>query len=107
MKKANLILTNSDGSQVILTGEPASEVLAGLIDQPVTVWAGVSIRNSFQSQVSVCGLLEGSVKTGKFRVFLNEGTYSYFTPEDIVSVSMKQKFQDGSLAVIEVELPKE
>ena len=107
MKKANLILTNASGSKQIRTGEPVNELLPELIGKKVTVWAGVSIRNSFKSQLSVTGTLEGFPEKGIYRILINIGTYTYFIPDDIRAVGLKDSFKDGSCAVIEIEVPKE
>ena len=37
-----------------------------------------AMRSNFEPQISVQGQLEGSADTGKFRVLLNDDSYSYF-----------------------------
>lgn len=41
------------------------------------------LRHNFEPQISVQGKLEGSAKTGRFRVLLNDDTYSYFYDDNV------------------------
>lgn len=81
-----------------------NERLALLIGEKVTVWTGLSIRNSFESQISVCGYLEKHPESNDYRIVLSDGTYTYFQPINVYMISVKKAgFQDGSKAVVELK----
>lgn len=61
-------------------------ILADLIGEIVCVsWVSdrKALRNNYEPQISVQGKLEGSAKTGKFRVLVDDNTYSYFYDDTI------------------------
>mgnify|MGYP003147702802 CR=1 FL=1 len=61
-------------------GEVTATMIAEFIGRDVCVsWVKDrdQLRN-FETQISVQGKLEGSGETGRFRVLLNDNTYSYF-----------------------------
>ena len=73
--------------------------------QQVTVFCGKGVRNSFKTQMSICGTLEGKQNQQNFRILLSTGTYTYFWVEDVESISIKTSlFDDGSLAVISISI---
>ena len=47
---------------------------------------GGTLRNNFEPQISVQDKLEGSSKTGKYRVLINDNTYSYFYDDTVWSI---------------------
>ena len=62
-------------------GENAAGMISDFIGKTVCVaWVKDqdALRNNFEPQISVQGQLEGSSETGKFRVLLDDNTYSYF-----------------------------
>ena len=44
---------------------------------------GGTLRSNFEPQISVQDKLEGSSKTGKYRVLINDNTYSYFYDDTV------------------------
>ena len=62
-------------------GEVTTDMIAEFIGRDVCVsWVKDKdqLRKNFEPQISVQGKLEGSGETGRFRVLLNDATYSYF-----------------------------
>ena len=62
-------------------GEVTTDMIAEFIGRDVCVsWVKDKdqLRKNFEPQISVQGKLEGSGETGRFRVLLNDDTYSYF-----------------------------
>jgi len=56
-------------------------------------------RQHFEPQISVQAVLEGSEKTGKYRVLIDDHTYSYFYNDSVWSMG-----QDvGKRAVVYIE----
>ena len=48
---------------------------------------GGTLRSNFEPQISVQDKLEGSSKTGKYRVLINDNTYSYFYDDTVWSIA--------------------
>jgi hypothetical protein len=48
---------------------------------------GGTLRSNFEPQISVQDKLEGSSKTGKFRVLINDNTYSYFYDDTVWAIA--------------------
>lgn len=59
-------------------------------------------RHNFEPQISVQGTLEGSMKTGRFRVLLNDDTYTYFYDDNVrvIGYDVEEKFSDKQRPVI-------
>lgn len=79
------------------------------VSKQVTVWVGKSVRNSFDTQLSIAGtLVQHSQDKDSFRVVVNEGTYVYFNTEDVIEFGAygDKKFKDGSECVIRLEADK-
>ncbi len=83
-----------------LNTEGVKKKLEPFIGKQVTVWFGRTVRNSFDTQLSISGDLEGA--DGNYRIVLSNGTYTYFTAKDVLIMGRKAnaKFQDGSELVI-------
>ena len=94
-KEAYILTLVLDGLAVI------SEAIGKLIGQTVcvsyttTVKEGVDQsgrtvevgeRKNFEPQISVQGVLEGSSKTGNYRVLVDENTYTYFYDKSVWSI---------------------
>jgi len=63
--------------------------LSFLIDETVCVsWVSDrnQLRKNFEPQISVQAKLEGSAETGRFRVMVDDNTYSYFYDDSVWSV---------------------
>lgn len=43
-------------------------------------------RKNFEPQISVQAVLEGNAETGRFRVLINDDTYSYFYDDSVWSM---------------------
>lgn len=97
-----------DPKEVNIAKELFNEVLDTLLknEHQVSVYCGKNIaRNTFDTALCVAGKLEGAAGTGKWRVLVNDGTYSYFTTEDIVQIlTHPQHFKDGSKAVVTIKI---
>ena len=81
--------------------------LIEFIGKQVTIWVGNSIKNSFDTQISVSGILEKKEGTSSYRVLKDNSTYSYFTREDIIelgSYGEGKTFRGGSVAVIKIKI---
>ena len=68
-------------SYVASQPQDIEERLTDLVGKTVCVsWVKdkKGFRKNFEPQISVQGTLEGSPKTGKFRVLLTDNTFSYF-----------------------------
>ena len=102
MRKINEILTGTHGN--IYSGPIVKERLEILVGKNVTVWYGIGIRNSFETQLSINGNLDVHPNKSSYRIYITDGTYCYFTPNEVWSVSEKiNSFKDGSVAVIELK----
>jgi len=71
--------------------EPKSikPALSFLIGETVCVsWVSDrnQLRKNFEPQISVQAKLEGSTETGRFRVMVDDHTYSYFYEDSVWSV---------------------
>jgi hypothetical protein len=58
--------------------------VCGKSQRVTSEWLGGAedaLRHNFEPQISVQEKLEGSSETGKFRVLINDNTYSYFFNE--------------------------
>ena len=69
--------------------ESITTTLENLIGETVCVsWVSdrTQLRKCFQTQISVQAKLEGSAETGKFRVLVDNDTYSYFYDDSVWSV---------------------
>ena len=78
--------TKSETSYVALSsnGEITAAMIAEFIGRDVCVsWVQHKnqLRKNFEPQISVQGKLEGSGETGRFRVLLNDETFSYFNDD--------------------------
>jgi len=100
---------NLDKSYIFLAEQDKPEslqaLLANFLGKTVCVaWVKnqETMRNNFEPQISVQGELEGSVQTGRFRVLLNDDTYSYFYDDSvqIVAYDGDQKVTDKKRPVI-------
>jgi len=75
-----------DGQAVI------DEVIGNLIGETICVSytttrnEKIGERRNFEPQISVQAELEGSKKTGKYRVLIDDSTYSYFYADSIWSM---------------------
>ena len=84
-------------------GEVTAGMLAEFIGRAVCVsWVKDQdqLRNNFEPQISVQGKLEGSADTGKFRVLLNDDTYSYFYDDSVWMI-----VYDGAKKVTDKQRP--
>jgi hypothetical protein len=84
-------------------GEVTAGMLAEFIGRAVCVsWVKDQdqLRNNFEPQISVQGKLEGSADTGKFRVLLNDDTYSYFYDDSVWMIGY-----DGDKKVTDKQRP--
>ena len=66
------------------------KALGHLIGKTVCVaWVSdrEKLRADFEPQISVQAVLEGNEDTGRYRVFLNDDTYSYFFNDNVWSVA--------------------
>lgn len=94
--------------RMIKSGDVNKEMqktLEGLVNQTVSVWAGVSeARKDFDTAICVNGKLEQhGAQREKFRVVVTDGTYTYFTTSDVVRViNHPLTFKDGSRAVVKI-----
>ena len=82
---------------------PTSDMLSEFIGKTVCVsWIKDQEhgRNSFEPQISVQSTLEGSQETGKFRVLLDEDTYSYFYADSVWMIAY-----DGEKTVTDKQRP--
>lgn len=74
--------------------ESITTALGQLIGQTVCVSyttvksddGGFGARDHFEPQISVEAELEGSAEAGRFRVLLNDSTYSYFYDDSVWSM---------------------
>ena len=67
----------------------SAKPLKNLIGETVCVsWVTdrTQLRNNFEPQISVQAKLEGSAETGRFRVMVDDNTYSYFYDDSVWSV---------------------
>lgn len=79
--------------------------LEAYVGKQITVWQGRSIRNSFDTHISICGILEKHPENKQCRVLVNTGTYTYFQPENVVEYGHyknHEKFKDGSVMVVRI-----
>jgi len=86
-----------------LDGENAAGMLSDFIGKTVCVaWVKDqdAMRNNFEPQISVQGKLEGNSETGKFRVLLNDDTYSYFYDDSVWMIGY-----DGKKLVTDKQRP--
>ena len=87
----------------------ASEFLDQHVGKKVSVWWGSSSsneRNSFSTSLSVNGCLEKNADRNQYRILVSEGTYAYFSSNDVQSCSKyggDKKFKDGAEAVIKLK----
>lgn len=84
-------------------GENAAGMLSDFIGKIVCVsWVKDqdAMRNNFEPQISVQGKLEGNAETGKFRVLLNDDTYSYFYDDSVWMIGY-----DGQKLVTDKQRP--
>jgi len=87
---------------IVIDPKDIGVVLAALIGKTVCVsWVldqsrELGARKNFEPQISVQAELEGSTKTGKFRVLVNDNTYSYFYDDTVWSIGQ----DNGKRAVI-------
>jgi len=84
-------------------GEVAAGMLAEFVGREVCVsWVKDQdqLRNNFEPQISVQAKLEGSADTGKFRVLLNDDTYSYFYDDSVWMIGY-----DGEKEVTDKQRP--
>jgi|TARA_R110000824_G_scaffold221768_1_gene408947 hypothetical protein len=58
------------------------------------------LRNNFEPQISVQGTLEGFAGTGKFRVLLNDDSYSYFYDDSVWMIGY-----DGAKLITDKQRP--
>ena len=83
-----LLNTERDGQ------ESVTSALGQLIGQTVCVSyttvksdnGTFGVREHFEPQISVEAELEGSTETGRFRVLINDSTYSYFYDDSVWSM---------------------
>tara|TARA_R100001510_G_scaffold46446_1_gene43397 strand:+ start:229 stop:543 length:315 start_codon:yes stop_codon:yes gene_type:complete len=83
-----LLNTERDGQK------PVTSALGQLIGQTVCVSyttvksddGRFGVREHFEPQISVEAELEGSAETGRFRVLINDSTYSYFYDDSVWSM---------------------
>lgn len=83
-----LLNTERDGQ------ESVTSALGQLIGQTVCVSyttvksdnGTFGVREHFEPQISVEAELEGSTETGRFRVLINDSTYSYFYDNSVWSM---------------------
>lgn len=85
------------------------ENLIDLIGKKVVVWAGKSsIRNSFKTAISIIGILENTEDLKKYRILINDQTYSYFKINDVEIITGTlpggQVEKDGAVAVIKINI---
>ena len=84
-------------------GKDTEEVIADFIGKTVCVsWVKDQdkLRENFEPQISVQGTLEGNTDTGKFRVLLNDDTYSYFYNDSVWMIGY-----DGAKKVTDKQRP--
>lgn len=75
------------------------------IDKRVAIFWSPSpelLRNGFHTQISICGTLEKHDTIEQYRVLIDFGSYSYFSPKDVISITHEEGhvFRDGAVAVI-------
>jgi len=86
------MLDNMTPYAICLEDDGQEEITAKLIDQigqtVCVAWVldRQSLRNNFEPQISVQGKLEGSVKSGRYRVLVDDNNYSYFYKDNVWSV---------------------
>jgi len=71
----------------------------------VSIWTGniSNNRTSFECAICICGILEKHESDNKFRILLDEGTYCYFEPFNVVEITFNPYgFKDGSFALIKI-----
>tara|TARA_B100001123_G_scaffold431189_1_gene552308 strand:+ start:419 stop:733 length:315 start_codon:yes stop_codon:yes gene_type:complete len=97
--------TKSEKTYVAFSSD--SEITAAMIAEFVGKAVCVSwvknrkqLRRCFEPQISVQGTLEGSGETGKFRVLLNDDTYSYFYDDSVWMIGY-----DGEKQVTDKQRP--
>ena len=56
-------------------------------------------RKNFEPQISVQAVLEGNAETGKYRVLLDDNTYSYFYNDSVWSMGQ----DNGKRAVVYIK----
>jgi hypothetical protein len=74
--------------------------------EQVSVYCGDADRSTFNASISITGKLEQK-GVNNFRVLVNEGTYTYFTDDDVERIVKRpdgDKFKDGSVAVIRITI---
>jgi len=89
---------------VVKTRSAIKAALSDLIDQEVCAsWVIVHEdgRKNFEPQISVQEKLEGSPETGKFRVLVNDNTFSYFFDDTVWAIVQ----DNGKRAVIYIDRP--
>ena len=82
--------------------ESITAALTNLIGETVCVsWVSdqIQLRKCFEPQISVQAELEGSAKTEKFRVLVNDDSYTYFYGYNVWSVGQNV----GKRAVIFID----
>tara|TARA_R110000751_G_scaffold104241_1_gene199691 strand:+ start:318 stop:629 length:312 start_codon:yes stop_codon:yes gene_type:complete len=81
------VLNKTDDGQAVI-----DKALGKLIGQTVCVSytttrnEKMGDRKNFEPQISVQALLEGSEETGKYRVLIDDNTYSYFYNDSVWSM---------------------
>tara|TARA_R110000782_G_scaffold182052_1_gene272267 strand:+ start:95 stop:364 length:270 start_codon:yes stop_codon:yes gene_type:complete len=83
----------------------AKEFIKGMVGEQVTIWYG-TVRASFETQISIAGKLEKHPESDDYRIVINDGTYTYFKPTDIIMGGSytDKTFKDGSKAVFQIEI---
>ena len=76
------------------------------IGRPVAVYAGSSVRNSFDTAMSIVGDLQQHPEEKEcFRIVLSQGTYTYFKASEVEHAGWATK--DGSDIVLHLTIPQD
>lgn len=103
MDNKNVVFKEGEAFQDHITVEQITEY----VGKQITVWSGKTIRNSFDTQLSVAGILEKHSENPQCRVLINTGSYTYFMPADVIEFghyAAPQKFKDGSECVLRIKI---
>ena len=97
--------TQPDDNRTI--SKPEGKPLSEYEGETVSVYCGEFPRSEgFPTGISVNGKLEYNPERNQYRVLVENGSYSYFTEDDVVQIRAGEdyEFKDGGKAVIFLDL---
>ena len=107
LRVPHLVCFDPDGP-----GDIPEYYLQDFVDDYVTVCVTsnpeiYAVRNNFEAQISVSGKLEFNQETESYRVLINNSTYTYFEPGDVICIGswgLNKVFGNGDKLVIRIKL---